>query len=425
MKKKELENRINQAFTNSTPEVLDTVVAKLGNDNTDNIIDFRTRRRRSPVRAIAAAAAAVAVVIGLSLGAFDYLIPTAAVSLDVNPSIEMKINSREHIVSCTAANEDAIKILDGMDLRGTDIDVAVNALIGSMLKNGYLNELKNSVLITVTDPALQQRLTAEISDLLDASLGTSAVMSQTLPAKASSSGSDLAAQHGISEGKAALINEIIAADSTLSFDELAKLPVNDLNLLAQTRHSEQSSITTVGTASSKAYIGTDAAKAAAEKAYPGARFDGIELDCCDGVMAYEVEFIHDGFEYELEIDAVSGKIIKTEKEKLDDDDDDIVDEVFDNDKDEKDDEDDEREDAAEEREVTNAFSDAKITEEQAIEKALAAKELTRDEVKHLEVEKDVKKGKPIYKVEFERGSRDYEIEIYADTGEVVTKPASD
>ena len=36
-----------------------------------------------------------------------------------------------------------------MDFSGSSLDVAVNAIIGSMLQNGYLNELANSVLISV------------------------------------------------------------------------------------------------------------------------------------------------------------------------------------------------------------------------------------------------------------------------------------
>ncbi len=49
------------------------------------------------------------------------------VSLDVNPSIELKIDSNEKVVETSARNEDARIILDDMDLKGTDLNVAVNA----------------------------------------------------------------------------------------------------------------------------------------------------------------------------------------------------------------------------------------------------------------------------------------------------------
>ena len=36
-----------------------------------------------------------------------------------------------------------------MDLKHTDLDVAMNALIGSMVKHGYLSEARHVVLVSV------------------------------------------------------------------------------------------------------------------------------------------------------------------------------------------------------------------------------------------------------------------------------------
>lgn len=55
-----------------------------------------------------------------------------------------------------ANNDDAKVILEGMDLKGSGINVAVNALIGSMVKNGYIDELANSILISVDNPDSQE-----------------------------------------------------------------------------------------------------------------------------------------------------------------------------------------------------------------------------------------------------------------------------
>lgn len=48
-------------------------------------------------------------------------------------------------------------MLDDMELEGVDIDVAVNALIGSMMRHGYLDELKNTLLVTVKSEDEQMR----------------------------------------------------------------------------------------------------------------------------------------------------------------------------------------------------------------------------------------------------------------------------
>ena len=44
----------------------------------------------------------------------------------------------------------------------------------------------------------------------------------------------------------------------------------------------------------------------------------VEKDRENGRTIYEVEFTADGYEYEYEIDASSGKILKKEKERDDD-----------------------------------------------------------------------------------------------------------
>ena len=118
-------------------------------------------------------------------------------------------NRSEEVVKANALNDDANVILDGMDLKGVDLDVAVNAIIGSMLKNGYIDELRNSVLVSVENDdaakgaALQERLTAEIEQLLSASSISGAVLSQTITDDQSLQ--QLADTYGISVGKAALI----------------------------------------------------------------------------------------------------------------------------------------------------------------------------------------------------------------------------
>lgn len=48
---------------------------------------------------------------------------------------------------------------------------------------------------------------------------------------------------------------------------------------------------------------------------------GIELDDDSNKLHYDVEIYHDGYEYELELDAVSGEVLEQNREKEDDDDD--------------------------------------------------------------------------------------------------------
>ena len=141
----------------------------------------------------------------------------ATVSLDVNPSVEIKINQKERILDVIPLNEDGRTIVGDMDFSGGSLDVAVNAIIGSMLQNGYLNELANSVLISVdnNDPvrgmALQERLADEVNKLLQTDSFRGAVLSQTVVK--SDELQQMAEQYGITLGKAQLIQEILGKNS--------------------------------------------------------------------------------------------------------------------------------------------------------------------------------------------------------------------
>ena len=75
------------------------------------------------------------------------------------------------------------------------------------------------------------------------------------------------------------------------------------------------------TQESAGYIGAEKAKSIAlsNAGLTAASVTGLvsELDSDDGTAVYEVEFMYGGYEYDYEIDAKSGAILKSDKE-LDD-----------------------------------------------------------------------------------------------------------
>ena len=175
MKQKDMNNAIKQAFTKATPDVLESVLSDCG-EQKGTVIVMTERKRISWGKKLAAVAAVLALVVGIGIGAGSYYFNNTVVttvSLDVNPSIELRVNRNERVLEATALNTDAKAVLGEMDLKGSDLDVAVNAIIGSMLRNGYISEIANSILISVDSKdatsaaALREKLTAEINTLLN------------------------------------------------------------------------------------------------------------------------------------------------------------------------------------------------------------------------------------------------------------------
>lgn len=341
----ELERRLRTALDHAAPNDLEGVLSRCETGK-GTVIDMtnavETKKKKKRWAPLAAAACLALVLVGGGGGYYYYSANNAVaslVSLDVNPSIQLEVNKNEKVLSATPMNDDGAEILDGMDLKGTQADVAMYAIIGSLLQHGYVDELANSILITVEDDdkargeKLQQELTAQADAALANAQVNGAVLAQTL--QNSEELSQKAQEYGISTGKAALIQAIVeGSNNTKTFEDLVGLSINELNLLytaqapleGQTSGNEQNTgaanaapITTSGSASQSAYIGLEAAKEAALKhagvSASDATFVEAEYDYDDGRMVYEVEFHVKGTEYDYEIDAQTGEVVKYKTEQ--------------------------------------------------------------------------------------------------------------
>lgn len=328
MDNEKLEARIRRLAEHTAPEqltgILEACEARKGNVITMN--EVKKKKNRFLPLAVAAAIVLVCIggYIGLNYGAAE---PGAAIAsvitLDVNPSLNIVMDTSDKVIEVQPLNEDARTVIGDMDFAGANLDVTVNALIGSMLVNGYLDDIRNSILVSVEngDAAKAESLQAQVSALISSAVGDggfeASVLTQTVSSTSESAA--LAEQYGISEGKAELILKVCAADATLTAESLAPLSVNDISLIASSRGLSDSTVNQTGTASAKGYIGVDDAKTAAY-AHAGVSASDVlyvetDFDSEHGVMVYEVEFYAGSVEYEYDINALTGDVVKFEQEQ--------------------------------------------------------------------------------------------------------------
>ena len=336
MQKKEIKRKLNKMVVNSTPNVLDDVLAKCESENLLKKKEIKMMEKQKNKFLIPKLAGALVVIVvcigGLLLFRNQNRMYDSEIYFDVNPSIELKIDKDREVISAVALNDDGMKVLDNMNLKDADLTVAVNAIIGSMLKNGYLTVTENSILVSVKNKdaskakALEEEISNDISAILNASSINASILSQAYDDDANAQ--NLAAENNISEGKARLISNIISSNITDSkgnlytFDALKDLSINELNLLVSSKNVTVKDTQKNGEASTGSYITRDSARDIAINA-AGVSLDDIralevELDADDGRLVYEVEFKSGDSEYDYEIDAKSGKIIKNHVE-IDDD----------------------------------------------------------------------------------------------------------
>ena len=328
----------------------------------------------------------------------------SVVSLDVNPSIELRVNRDEKVLSCTPLNEDAKEILEdmggGADLKGAKLDVAVNAIVGSLVRKGYLSEISSAIMISVEDKdstraeKLQRELTSAVDGVLRTNESKAAVLTQTVTQDAELERQ--ARENSISTGKAALVNRILAFNSSLRFDALAKLSVGELKDLA-------------GGGAPAMPIGMDAACGAAEEYAGTTALDSVtaevdsELD--ESPAHYEVELHTQWGEFEYLVDAYTGKVLSGQK--------DLPTTVS------------AQNEAAKPSGQKPAPSGTAQDIGYAKAKSIALNHAGVSESKayDMDIELDEEDGKLVYEVEFKSSGMEYDYEIDAATGTILKQEA--
>ncbi len=311
----------------------------------------------------------------------------AVIGIDVNPSLELSINSKNKVVSVNTNNEDGKKVLGDMDLKGSNVDVAVNAIFGSMVKNGYINENDNSVLISMVEGSYDvDKLANNVYSYLKNENLESSILTQNLDT--TSYDKDLSKKYNISVSRVKLIRSILNKNSLYNFEELSKLSTNELNILANTTYNKTEEVSTVGTASKSNYISIDDAK---KIVFDDSKVSSdtvknleIEYDYDDGIMVYDIEFISNNTEYDYEIDAKTGKIIEREVES---------------------------------KKVSTSTSKNYLSKEK-IKEIVLNKTKVKDYYDY-EIEFEFKSGKAVYEVEFETKDKEYDIELDAVSGNII------
>lgn len=423
MKKREIEERLNKCISNSVPDVLDSILEKCEEKKGFNK-KMKKEKTRDDKRIYfpryAVVLSLLIIVLGVGFG-LNINKDVSIIEFDVNPSIELKVNKNEKVTSVVALNEDAKKVIDDMDLKNVDLNVAVNALVGSMLKNGYLSIDSNSILVSVKnkDQKESERLQKEISEEISALLKASSIDGSILTQDYSEDKdlTKLSNSNNISIGKAKLISRVIEAKVTNSkgelytFESLANLSINELNVLLNERKTKVENVTSTGTASQSGYIGKDKAKDIAIKdakvSESKVKELEIEFDADSGVLSYEVDFQVGNKEYEYDIDAKSGKILHKETDI----DDDYVSSTTTN-----------KNNTSNKNDTsTSSTKNTYIGKDKA--KSIAFKDagVSSSKVRGLEVEFDKDNGVASYEIEFKVGNKEYSYDINAKTGNIIDK----
>ncbi len=395
MTNEKMEQRLASAVEKTAPNDVNGVLSRC--DERKGTVIPMTTKKTTKKRWTTLAAACLALVLLGGGGIFYQQAHAVAsvVSLDVNPSIELKVSKSEKVLVCTPLNEDAKAILadmgDGADLKGAKLDVAVNAIVGSLVRNGYLNSISSAIMISVEDndtaraEKLQRELTSTVDGVLQTSEAKASVLTQTLTQDAGLE--QQARENSISTGKAALVNRVLALNPALKFDALAKLSVEELKDLAEAGAPAM-------------LIGTDKAMDIAAAAFGKAStakmaYSAVDPELDESPAHYEVEIrSQTGEEFEYKVDAYTGAILESKREAADGTEVPVV-------------------------QPSKPAASGDIGYAKAKSVALNHAGVSENKAYDMDIELDDEDGRLIYEVEFKSGNMEYSYEINAATGAIL------
>lgn len=238
-----MEKELQEAVQNLIPNNLFTrITAELDSKEEgakmEKVLVRRIESKRSSlglktVMQLVAACVALVLVVG---GIFYYrgnLMVDSLVDLDVNPGIELLTNQKNRVLEAYATNGDGDKVLSGMDLQNVDLQVALNAIVGSMVQQGYMTKDTKGVLVTVQNKDqkkadnLRKLVVKEMEIALSTEDMNAAVFHQVISSQ-NNNASAFARKNNISLGKAVFVLNLANKARSLDAKELAKMKISEI-----------------------------------------------------------------------------------------------------------------------------------------------------------------------------------------------------
>ncbi|MBS6929386.1 MAG: PepSY domain-containing protein [Lachnospiraceae bacterium oral taxon 082] len=382
MKREDIEKKLDTAVSGMIPEdMFKRISENIVSVDAERIEKGMKKKFNIFSKGFVGVAAAACILFAVGVVGVPYYgnnyVPDSHVDIDVNPGVEIVTNKKNKVLEVQSTNQDGASVIDGMDLKNTELKVAVNALIGSMVQKGYLQNDNTGILVTVRNDNEDRanKIKAEVLNDINTALLTNSVkaivMNQII--KSPVVAKKFATENNISIGKAVFILNLTAKDSSLDAKELAKMKVSEIASLVVQKgidirdivdydsddsiweniadaiedideDAREKGISTSAAVENTTVSATTAAQpqpAATTAVQPKANntsgdigvekakeiamshagvsagslsFVKAKLDYEDGVKVYDIEFYSGNVEYDYEINAATGAIVSFDQD---------------------------------------------------------------------------------------------------------------
>ena len=237
MKREDIEKKLDTAVSGMIPEdMFKRISENIVSVDAERIEKGMKKKFNIFSKGFVGVAAAACILFAVGVVGVPYYgnnyVPDSHVDIDVNPGVEIVTNKKNKVLEVQSTNQDGAAVIDGMNLKNTELKVAVNALIGSMVQKGYIQNDNTGILVTVRNDNEDKanKVKAEVLNDINTALSTNSIQATVInqTVKTTVDAKKFAAENNISIGKAVFVLNLAAKDTSLDAKELAKMKVSEI-----------------------------------------------------------------------------------------------------------------------------------------------------------------------------------------------------
>lgn len=220
---KDLDNRLKAAFDAvHAEEALKTSAGAY-------VREMTKKRRPTLLRRLQPVAALACMLLVFCGGYFCrmYLEPVSVISIDINPSLELGVNTFDHVVRVEAFNEDGRELADQLQLRFLNYEEAVDRIVNSETVSALLDREEELVIAVVGEDENRTVKLCESLETYTTSGGNGRCYSASLESV------EHAHSCGMSYGKYLAYQEALKQDETLTPEEIQDMTMKEIREIAE------------------------------------------------------------------------------------------------------------------------------------------------------------------------------------------------
>lgn len=170
-----------------------------------------------------AAATACLILVLLGIGSYSFLAPVSAISVDINPSIELSLNRFDRVVSVKGYNDDGRRLVDSLDIRFSEYTDALNTI---MENETVLHCLSRGEIVTITVLGENEKKSGQI--LSDIQSCDAVALQNVYCDSASSEETHAAHEAGLSFGKYRAFLELQRLNPDITVEDIRDMSMREI-----------------------------------------------------------------------------------------------------------------------------------------------------------------------------------------------------